>query len=140
MSHPDELSEAACAERLALHGTGRAKFVVAIEQGGPVGHASLSPMGLRRIAHVVRLDMCVHLGHWRRGHGRAMLLHLTEWARHHPDVHKIELLVRSTNLPAVGLYERAGFRVEGRLVDRVRRTDGTFVDDLAMAHFPKHAP
>lgn len=137
VSHPDELSEAAHAERIASQAAGRAKVVVAVEEGAIVGHAGLAPMGLRRIAHVVRLDLCVHLGHWRRGHGRAMLSHLVEWARDHPDVHKIELLVRSTNAPAVALYERAGFRLEGRLVDRIRLADGTFVDDLSMAFFPK---
>ena len=82
------------------------------EGGARVGHASLTPMGLGRIAHVVRLDLCVHLGHWRRGHGRALLTHLLAWADRTAAVHKVELLVRSSNAPAVALYGRAGFRIE----------------------------
>jgi RimJ/RimL family protein N-acetyltransferase len=52
-----------------------------------------------------------------------------------PAVHKIELLVRSTNTRARRLYERLGFGEEGIFRDRVRLSDGRFVDDVAMAWF-----
>lgn len=81
---------------------------------------------------MLRLDMCVHLGHWGQGHGTQLLNGLLGWARQNPKAHKVELLVRSTNRTAIGLYERAGFVYEGRFRDRVRLRDGRFIDDLGM--------
>lgn len=132
VSDPDELSESAHVERIELQLQGRAKLLVAEVDSVVVAHASLYPMGLRRVAHVLRLDMCVHLGHWRQGLGSALLANLLEWARLHSGAVKVELLVRSTNAAAVALYGRAGFVLEGRLANRVRLRDGTFVDDLSM--------
>ena len=62
-----------------------------------------------------------------------MLRHLTEWAGANQAVHKIELLVRSTNTPAIQLYRSFGFFDEGRHLDRVKLQDGRFLDDIAMA-------
>ena len=132
VTEPDELSVLAFADRIGLQATGRVKVLVAEMDGQAVGHASLYPMGLRKVAHVLRLDMCVHLGHWRRGLGTALLAQLLDWARHRSGASKVELLVRATNAGAVALYERAGFFLEGRLVKRVRLRDGSFVDDLSM--------
>ena len=60
-----------------------------------------------------------------------------DWAKQTPRVRKIELLVRATNEKAVRLYSKFGFLEEGRFKDRVRLSDGDFVDDLAMACFPQ---
>jgi RimJ/RimL family protein N-acetyltransferase len=132
VSEPDELTERAFAERIGMQSKGRTKVLVAELPGEFVGHASLYPMSLCKVAHVFRLDMCVHLGHWRHGYGTRLLAGLLGWARENPEAHKVELLVRSTNTAAVSLYERAGFVHEGRFRDRVRLRDGRFVDDLGM--------
>lgn len=132
VSEESEFSEAAAAERIGSQASGAARVLVAEVEGGLVGHASLYPMGLRRIEHVLRLDMCVHLGHWGRGYGTRLLAELLAWARANPRAHKIELLVRCSNAAAIALYERAGFVHEGRFKDRVRLSDGSFVDDLSM--------
>lgn len=139
VSDPDELHEAAFAERIRNLADGSGKVLVVEDGGAVVAHACLWPMGLRRIAHVVRLDICVHLGHWRRGHGRALLEALIAWARQAGAVHKIELSVRASNAGAVALYRSLGFVEEGRLRDRVRGRDGRYIDDLSMALFVKPA-
>jgi RimJ/RimL family protein N-acetyltransferase len=59
---------------------------------------------------------------------------LLAWARHQATALKIELLVRSENLPAVALYEKLGFVMEGRLKGRVRLNSGRLVDDLSMGY------
>jgi RimJ/RimL family protein N-acetyltransferase len=132
VSEPDELIDHAFAERIDMQSKGQTKVLVAELVGEVVGHASLYPMGLRKVAHVLRLDMCVHLGHWGHGHGTQLLAGLLGWARQNPKAHKIELLVRSTNAAAIALYEHAGFVHEGRFKDRVRLRDGRFIDDLGM--------
>lgn len=133
VSEPDELLEAAFAERIVLANEGKAKYLVAEKDGVCIAHASLYPMALRKISHVLRLDMCVHLGHWRRGHGERLLWRLIAWAREQPTAHKIELLVRAEHQPAVALYRKVGFTEEGRRTHRVKLRSGRFVDDLSMA-------
>ncbi len=132
VSEPVELTAQAFVERIGMQAKGRTKMLVAELSGNLLGHASLYPMGLRKVAHVLRLDMCVHLGHWGQGHGTRLLAELLAWARQNPAAHKVELLVRSTNVAAIALYERAGFLHEGRFKDRVRLRDGRFIDDLGM--------
>lgn len=133
VSEPDELSESAFAERVALAAEGKAKYLVVEENGACVAHASLYPMGLRNISHVLRLDMCVHVGHWRQGHGKRLLTALLAWARQQPAAHKVELLVRAENEGAVALYRKLGFVEEGRHRHRVRLRNGRLADDLSMA-------
>jgi RimJ/RimL family protein N-acetyltransferase len=133
VSEPDELAEANFVERIATLAEGRGKYLVAEYAGTAVAHASLWPMGLRKVSHVLRLDMCVHLGHWRRGYGEALLRALLTWAQAESTARKIELLVRSENTAAVSLYRKLGFAEEGRMKERVRLSAGRYVDDLSMA-------
>ena len=138
VSEPDELHAGAFRERIAALADGCGKYLVVDRGTELLAHACLWPMGLRNVAHVLRLEMCVHIGHWRQGHGRALLAALLAWARTNPEALKVELLVRSTNLPAISLYRQFGFVEEGRLHRRVRLQDGRFIDDLSMALHLEH--
>ena len=64
---------------------------------------------------------------------------LCDWACRAPGVEKLELTVRSTNEPALKLYRKFGFVVEGRFRNRILLADGRYIDDIGMAWFPKHA-
>ena len=140
VSAADELTPQHFAERISLLSEGRGKYLVASASATPgtlIGHACLYPMPLQNIAHVLRLDMCVHPGCTGKGVGRLLLDALIAWARQHPHSVKIELLVRATNLPAIALYSSAGFVEEGRLRQRVKLPDGRMLDDFSMAYFLK---
>ena len=52
-----------------------------------------------------------------------------------PKVERIELVVREGLTHAIRLYERLGFRQEGRFERRFRLADGTYEADLPMALF-----
>ncbi len=52
-----------------------------------------------------------------------------------PKVERIELVVREGLTHALRLYERIGFRQEGRFERRFRLSDGTYEADLPMALF-----
>jgi putative acetyltransferase len=67
-----------------------------------------------------------------------MMSALADWARRAPQVHKVELMVRATNVKARRLYEKFGFVEEGGFRNRIRLPDGSYIDDVAMAWFPKH--
>jgi RimJ/RimL family protein N-acetyltransferase len=118
--------------KLAMDG----RYIVAEENGAPVGHAFLDPMPMRANAHVFQLTIVVHPGHIERGIGRAMLGDLLDWARRDARVGRVELKVRAGNLRAQNLYRSVGFVEEARFRNRVRRIDGLFEDDLGMAWFP----
>jgi RimJ/RimL family protein N-acetyltransferase len=118
--------------KLAMDG----RYIVAEENGAPVGHAFLDPMPMRANAHVFQLTIVVHPGHIERGIGRAMLGDLLDWARRDARVGRVELKVRAGNLRAQNLYRSVGFVEEARFRNRVRRIDGLFEDDLGMAWLP----
>jgi RimJ/RimL family protein N-acetyltransferase len=119
--------------KLAVDG----RYIVAEENGTPIGHAFLDPMPMRANTHVFQLTIMVHPGHVERGIGRALLGDLLEWARRDARVGRIELNVRAGNLRAQNLYRSMGFVEEARFRNRVRRIDGVFEDDLGMAWFPQ---
>lgn len=53
--------------------------------------------------------------------------------------HKLSLRVLENNLPAINSYKRAGFKVEGRMVDEIY-VDGKYETILFMAILEKAAP
>jgi ribosomal protein S18 acetylase RimI-like enzyme len=120
-------------EKLATSG----RYIVAEDGGELAGHAFLDPMPMRANAHVFLLTIVVHPGHVERGIGRALLGDLLDWAQGDARVGKVELNVRAGNLRAQRLYRSFGFVEEARFVERVRRIDGNFEDDLGMAWFPE---
>ena len=110
-------------------------YLVAEQDGGPVGHALLEPMTLTALSHVFSLTIVVHPGYLGLGIGTALMTELMEWAQSHPRVEKVELRVRATNVRALALYKRFGFVEEGRFEKRIRLPDGSYVADVAMARF-----
>ena len=87
-------------------------------------HASIS-------GGIVDLGMFVVDGHRGAGLGRALLEAVIGWARV-AGAHKISLAAWTTNHPAIGLYARYGFRVEGTRRRHYRRRDGALWDSLVM--------
>lgn len=69
-----------------------------------------------------------------RGIGRMLFSALlTEVAQNHPRILRVELLARESNHRAIRFYESLGFRLEGRLENRIRSVGGGLEADLAMA-------
>jgi RimJ/RimL family protein N-acetyltransferase len=135
VSRPYEITREAL-ERKITELADNGRYIVAEQDGKIVGHALLDPMPLEAISHVFRLTIVVHPGYLSQGIGTALMTNLMDWAKQNPDVEKIELLVRATNLRAIRMYSKLGFMEEGRFKKRVRLFDGDFIDDLAMAWFP----
>jgi ribosomal protein S18 acetylase RimI-like enzyme len=55
----------------------------------------------------------------------------------HPEIARIELIARESN-PAIKLYEKLGFKKEGRFENRVRGINGGLEADIPMAWFNSH--
>ncbi|MGH2918993.1 MAG: GNAT family N-acetyltransferase [Solirubrobacteraceae bacterium] len=78
------------------------------------------------------LGMCVVAAARGRGGGHALLDAAMAWLAG-SDMHKVELEVWPDNGPAIALYARYGFEVEGLRRDHYRRKDGSLRSALIMA-------
>lgn len=136
VSRPEELKAEAFAAKIDQLATSGCYLVVE-RDGRPVGHGLLEPAPLAARGHIFWLTLVVHPGHTDRGIGKLLLGALLDWAESDSRVHKVELRVRGGNQRAIGLYRRYGFSEEGRLREHIRLPDGSCVDDILMAWFPR---
>jgi L-phenylalanine/L-methionine N-acetyltransferase len=117
--------------------------LVAEVEGRVVGTLGLHASSRPRRRHVGEIGMAVHDAWQGRGVGGALLAAALDLADDWLDLRRIELQVFADNAPAVRLYERFGFVVEGVAREFAFRR-GAFVDALLMArlrdHPPAHAP
>lgn len=100
-----------------------------------IGEIHAYALGPKVFAHVLgELTIAVHPAHQGRGIGKALFTELlAEVSRHRPDISRVELIARESNQKAIALYQKLGFRIEGRLVGRIRSVGGGFEADIPMA-------
>ncbi len=107
-------------------------FVVALSGGKVTGWCDIARRSDREIfRHVGVLGMGVVSSHRGRGIGTA-LINTTLDSAWQAGLSRVELTVYATNEPAILLYEKAGFTLEGR-ARNAARLDGSYVDLLHMA-------
>ena len=105
-----------------------------------VATAGLHPSGpaLRR-RHVMTLGISVAPEAQGQGVGHALMAAMCDWADRWGQVLRLELTVFVDNPRAIALYQRHGFRQEGRHVGYALR-DGAFVDVFSMARMHPSPP
>jgi putative acetyltransferase len=107
------------------------RILVVLSDGHLVASGDLRRFAGRR-AHVGTLGMGVHDA-WRgRGIGRALLGEIVGIAERWLGLRRLELTVYVDNAPAIALYRRFGFAVEGTHRGYALR-DGALVDAYTMA-------
>jgi RimJ/RimL family protein N-acetyltransferase len=84
---------------------------------------------------ILQLDLGVDTAYRRRGVGSALVRHTIDWARE-TGIHRIQLSVVAENGPAVSLYKKHGFVIEGTL-QKGFRLEGDFHDVHVMARLLK---
>ena len=109
-------------------------FIVAepLDGGETIGNASLHRSLRPRRIHSAGLGMSVRDAHQGRGIGTALLAALLDVADNWWQLRRVHLEVYADNEPAIALYRKFGFEVEGTLRQDAFR-DGAYVDSLAMA-------
>ena len=105
--------------------------IIAVLDGQIVGSGDVTRYKGRR-DHVGGIGMCVHDGFHQRGIGSRLLAALVDTADKWLNLRRLELAVFVDNEPAIRLYKRFGFEIEGRRRAAAFR-DGAFIDDFVMA-------
>ena len=107
--------------------------LVAISEGEIIGHLGLHtyPTFPRR-RHAGRIGMAVRDDRQGQGAGSALMQGCIDLADRWLNITRLELEVYTDNEPAVALYKKCGFVIEGTLL-RFAFRDGQFVDAYSMA-------
>ena len=124
-------SEEAWKERLAKFGE-RDYGLVACVEGQIVGMLSLQVSPRLRRAHVGDLGMAVHDKWAGKGVGTALIKAAIDLADKWLNLTRLELTVYTDNEPALHLYKKLGFEIEGTHRKYAFR-DGAYVDAYTMA-------
>lgn len=84
--------------------------------------------------HVLsELTIAIHPEFQGRKVGRTLFtIFLEEIGINHPDIGKVELIARESNLKAIKFYQSFGFLIEGRMEMRVKMPDGDYEADIPM--------
>lgn len=131
---PDEVTAGYVAHALEAAADGGVNLVAVSADGALCGELHVERMQIAIFAHVLTdLTVAVDPDWQGRGVGSALFRALIDTARAMtPPVGRIELWTGAANLGAQRLYERLGFRIEGRMIGRGRLPDGTVDDDIVM--------
>jgi ribosomal protein S18 acetylase RimI-like enzyme len=131
---PDEVTAGYVAHAMATAADGGVNLVAVGANGGVCGELHVERMKVGIFTHVLTdLTVAVDPDWQGRGVGSALFRALFAAARSlTPPASRIELWTGANNLGAQRLYERLGFRIEGRMIGRGRYPDGHVEDDIVM--------
>jgi putative acetyltransferase len=120
-------------KRLTEPPEGLYSLAACVENEGVVGELSIQtfPKHPRR-RHVGKIGMVVRDDWQGKGVGTALMEAAIDLAEKWLNLTRLELEVFVDNTPAIKLYEKWGFEIEGTLVDYAFR-DGEYVDTYIMA-------
>ena len=107
-------------------------ILVAEADGEIIGHCSCGGAAKLALRHVVGLGIDVHRDYRNRGVGSALMQTMLDWAQANPLIRRVELDVMTHNLPAIHLYLKNGFEIEG-FRKHAYFKDGRYVDAYLMA-------
>jgi RimJ/RimL family protein N-acetyltransferase len=99
--------------------------------GQIVGGLNIRGGKRRSTRHSGMLGISIGAGWRNQGIGSRMMEAAIQWARASGVITRLELMVFAENQPAIHLYEKYGFQVEGQLRKAIYR-EGAYHDDLVM--------
>ncbi len=123
-------SVASARERLAARSPSFLSLVAELD-GRVVGQVGLELMRGRR-RHLGVVGIMVHDDFTGRGIATALMIRMLDLADNWLNLRRLELQVYTDNEPAIALYKKFGFEIEGTLRD-VAFGEGRYLDTFYMA-------
>lgn len=109
------------------------QFIVENSHGSIVGEIHCYKLEPKVFNHILsELTIAVHPDFQSQGVGKMLFNCLLEKVRERRDILRVELIARESNQKAITFYQKLGFKVEGRLLDRIKGESG-FEADIPMA-------
>ncbi|NLZ92893.1 MAG: GNAT family N-acetyltransferase [Firmicutes bacterium] len=104
--------------------------LIALSQAKVVGSLTFIGGKRKRVEHAGEFGLSVLKEYWQQGIGSALIQSLLVWCKQ-SGIRKVNLRVREDNLTAIKLYQKFGFREEGR-ISREFYLNGRFYDSYAL--------
>ena len=112
-------------------------YIVAETGNKAVGYLDFQNGPFKKTKHAGSFSLYI-LNEWRdAGIGKMLLSALIEWAEKNSVIEKVTLNVFSTNERAMLLYQKLGFKEEGRCPKDMKLEDGKYLDSVLMYKFVK---
>ena len=131
---PGEFNMAVEEEEEFIRGHAEAdnSILLVAEAGGQIiGVMNITGGRRKALCHAGRLGITVHRD-WRgKGIGTRMLEQSIGWAKGSGVLKRIQLEVYARNVDAIRLYERLGFKIEGRHPKAIYQ-QGEYLDEISM--------
>ncbi len=86
----------------------------------------------KKNSHTGEFGVNVHPDFRSLGIGKALTEYLIDWAKAHAQIEKVSLQVFATNDKAIQLYNRLGFKEEGRFPKAIKQDNGVYADIIQM--------
>lgn len=106
--------------------------LVAIVEDQVVGHLMIAAETRPRRSHVASFGLCVDAARHNQGIATALLREMIAMCDNWLRIERIELTVFVDNAPAISLYQKLGFDIEGT-GKRYGLRDGDYIDAYFMA-------
>jgi RimJ/RimL family protein N-acetyltransferase len=110
---------------------------VAYKKNRLVAEIHGSTYGIHIFKHIIcNITIIVDPDYQAKGYGKAIFNTFLEHIEtQRPDILRVELETRASNLKSIGLYESLGFKKEGIMHRKTRNSDGNFEDSILYAWF-----
>lgn len=96
-----------------------------------IGYASIMGGHLHRMAHKASIVTGVLPQHGGKGVGTQLFTAMLKWTEK-SELHRLELTVMTHNAPAIALYQKFGFQIEGTKRASLK-VDGCYIDEYVMS-------
>jgi RimJ/RimL family protein N-acetyltransferase len=107
------------------------------ESGQVIADFTIKAHDYERMGHCAMLGVEIAPEYRGVGLGDAMMHIAMDWALAHPQLRRIELWVYAANAPAIALYRKHGFDIEGTRRRAMQWKPGEWHDDHLMARLLK---
>jgi len=107
-------------------------FIIAVANGKIVATSDITSGNVQKIAHTASIGISIISEYRGMGLGTVMMQTAIDWAKRKTNLEILWLNVFAANEPAIHIYKKLGFVIEGRQKDYFKLLSGTYHDNLTM--------